>query len=111
MIQAASKELKINLNILEAGDGIEILNLIYSSTTKGISINYIISDDNMNFMNGSNCADIVQNIVRRKGIKEIPFYLLTAYENKQATQSIRAVIQKPVSKQMLISLMESSLSS
>jgi CheY-like chemotaxis protein len=97
-----SISLKIKLNIIEADDGLETLYLVYRCITQGVRISMIISDENMNFMYGSRTAEILTEIISRKRIAEIPFYLLTAYDNiliqKYISSSIRQILTKPLTK-------------
>lgn len=97
-----SISLKIKLNIIEADDGLETLYLVYRCITQGVRISMIMSDENMNFMYGSRTAEILTEIISRKRIAEIPFYLLTAYDNiliqKYISSSIRQILTKPLTK-------------
>jgi CheY-like chemotaxis protein len=99
-----SKELDIKINIIEAEDGVETIYLVYKAATQGVRISSIFSDENMNFMNGSRCSEIIQDIQEKKRMGEIPFYLVTAYDNihikKQTLSGIKQVLAKPLSKQV-----------
>jgi signal transduction histidine kinase/CheY-like chemotaxis protein len=92
-----------NLKILEASDGFECLCLYYKTKKKGIELSCIISDETMNYLNGSDCSKILQEIYKIKNVtKKIPFFLLTAYENFDIDQSgINEVFSKPLSKNHL----------
>jgi signal transduction histidine kinase len=92
-----------NLKILEASDGFECLCLYYKTKQKGIELSCIISDETMNYLNGSECSKILQEIYKIKNVtKRIPFFLLTAYENFDIDQSgINEVFSKPLSKNHL----------
>lgn len=102
ILQNLSNSLKIKINIIEADDGLETIYLVYRCITQGIRISMIISDENMNFMYGSRTAEILTEIISRKRIAEIPFYLLTAYDNiliqKYISSSIRQILTKPLTK-------------
>jgi signal transduction histidine kinase len=92
-----------NLKILEASDGFECLCLYYKTKKEGIELSCIISDETMNYLNGSDCSKILQEIYKMKNVtKRIPFFLLTAYENFEIDQSgINEVFSKPLSKNHL----------
>jgi CheY-like chemotaxis protein len=102
VLQNISKSLKIELNIFEAEDGIETIFLVYKCITQGIKISMIISDENMRFMYGSRSAEILEEIVSKNRIAEIPFYLLTAYDNilieKYISSRITQILTKPLTK-------------
>ncbi len=46
----------------------------------GIGISFVISDENMNFLNGRESANILNGIYEKNKIKVIPFFLLTSDE-------------------------------
>ncbi len=102
ILQNLSNSLKIKLKIIEADDGVETIYLVYKCITQGVKISMIISDENMNFMYGSRTAEILTEIITRKRIAEIPFYLLTAYDNiliqKYISASISQILTKPLTK-------------
>ena len=100
-IQKVSNELSIRTNIIEAEDGVEVIYLIYKSLTKGIKISIIISDENMNFLNGSKCSEIIREISSKKHCI-IPFYLVTAYEFDSINHYIGACVDKVFSKPLSI---------
>jgi CheY-like chemotaxis protein len=87
-----------DLNILEAGDGIECLSLYYKCYKDGINVVMIISDQTMNFLNGSDTARILHNLNSEKGLSDIPFYILTAYEGFTLGSGIIGTYTKPLIK-------------
>lgn len=97
-----SKALNIKINIIEAEDGLECIYLVYKCVTQGVKISMILSDENMNFMYGSRSAEILKEIISKKRIAEIPFYLLTAYDNtlieKYISPCISQILSKPLTK-------------
>jgi CheY-like chemotaxis protein len=102
ILQNISKSLNIKLNIIEAEDGLETIYFVYKCITQGVKISMILSDENMNFMYGSRTAEILMEIISKKRIAEIPFYLLTAYDNilieKYISSSISQILTKPLTK-------------
>lgn len=99
-----SNELNIKINIIEAEDGLETIYLIYKAAIQGIRISMIFSDENMNFINGTRSSEIILEILERKRLVEIPFFLVTAYDNsllKSKTNcNIKQVLSKPLSKEI-----------
>jgi signal transduction histidine kinase len=85
-----------NINILEAGDGIECLSLYYDSIKKGEKIAMIISDQTMSFLNGSACAKILHDLNTDKGLQDVPFFILTAYERFALDSGIKGSYTKPL---------------
>jgi signal transduction histidine kinase len=97
-----------NLDILEASDGIECLNLYYQSFKRKVKLLLIVSDQSMNFLNGSACAKILHDLNQEKGIADVPFYILTAYEQFALDSGIKGTFTKPLMnkfiEEMLISV-------
>jgi signal transduction histidine kinase len=90
----------INVNILEASDGVECLWKFYQCMIKGEKITLILSDETMMFMDGSYCANIIYELCSIRGFPITPFYIVTAYESLRFPPNIviRGVFTKPLSK-------------
>lgn len=87
-----------NKVILEASDGIECLQVFYDCMNKGIRLSFIISDQTMNFLDGEFCAKILNDIITRRGLRKIPFFILTAYENFKCDEvCVKKCFTKPLS--------------
>jgi signal transduction histidine kinase len=98
----------LNINVIEAADGIECIYYIYQSFKKNLKIRYIISDENMNFLNGSYCSEIIYKIFKTKDLGKINFYLLSAYENMNVRNylGVKKVFTKPLTSQNLADVFE-----
>jgi nitrogen-specific signal transduction histidine kinase len=109
LLYRSCKEKGINLNILEASDGIECLSIHYNHVKDGKSISFILSDETMVYMNGSYSAQILDNISKNKNILRVPFYILSAYENvtlNEAKGAIDNIFTKPLRKQYIEEIFE-----
>jgi signal transduction histidine kinase len=80
--------------ILQAEDGLEALYQIYKNLKNGIFISCIISDESMNYMNGSLLSEIVNKI---KNLPKINFCLLTGFNDIIKTDNIDFIYRKPLS--------------
>ena len=92
LIDYATKN-SININIIEANDGIEILYHVYKTSirkarrsfdskkkaVRANRIDFIISDENMLFYTGKQTAKKLVKLEKALNIKHIPFYLSSAY--------------------------------
>ena len=92
LIDYATKN-SININIIEANDGIEILYNVYKTSirkarrsfdskkkaVRANRIDFIISDENMLFYTGKQTAKKLVKLEKALNIKHIPFYLSSAY--------------------------------
>ena len=52
----------------------------------------------MTFMNGSSCAKILSDIIKTKGLAEVPFFMITAYENLEFKKEdgVDKIYTKPI---------------
>jgi signal transduction histidine kinase/CheY-like chemotaxis protein len=100
ILKYSAKELKLKINYVEADDGIECLYYFYKLISQGVNISAIISDQNMNYLNGITSSEIIYKIIIEKNLAKVPFYLLTAIDNKEfKNKSVDQVISKPLLKQ------------
>jgi signal transduction histidine kinase/CheY-like chemotaxis protein len=105
LITQAARDLKAVVNIIQADDGIECLYIVYKSIRLGVKITLIFSDQNMHFLSGSESAEEIHKITRKAHIN-IPFYLVTAYEdrnmlNRFRTDYVTEVKTKPLNKNQM----------
>lgn len=85
----------IDLEILEAEDGSEIISIVYNYLIKrNKRIDAIISDETMKFIEGMKCADLLE--ASYHSFKSIPFFLVTAYEGIHRKKSLQGVFTKPI---------------
>jgi DNA-binding LytR/AlgR family response regulator len=103
IINSISKTLDVKINIIEAEDGVETAYLVYKAATQGVKISMIFSDENMNFFSGTQSSKVVRDITNKKRIENIPFYLVTAYDNNFINilnvDGVTQILDKPLSKQ------------
>jgi signal transduction histidine kinase/CheY-like chemotaxis protein len=87
-----------HIKILEAGDGVECINLYYQCFREGVNVIMIISDQTMTFLNGSEAAKLMCNINKEKGISSTPFFILTAYEGFVIEDGVKDTYTKPLTR-------------
>lgn len=95
-------------DIIECTDGIEILNKIYElySYSGEVVISCLITDQFMNFMNGSDAIRIIHSLESEHKIKKIPIIVATAFQDEININNILSVnpdkiLNKPVNKVVL----------
>lgn len=114
VIKDISKSLGINLNILESEDGLETIYILYKAFRSGSKISLIFSDQSMNYMDGIKSSYLVNEIVNRKQLAKIPFYLVTAYEgllfDSSSTSHITKIMNKPILRNEIYSIVENLIS-
>jgi CheY-like chemotaxis protein len=91
-------EKQYNPTIVEASDGIECLYQCLLLCREGKRIDFILSDESMEFMSGSVCAEILQNLYQVKCLNPVPFYTLTAFETLGVHNGVSDVFTKPLRK-------------
>lgn len=103
-LKSISKEYNISLNIEQAADGIEALFIIYKYLNDGLTIDTIITDETMTYLNGTILSEIYIKFIKSKTQSNIPIYLLTAYEDSNTILNIKnemifeSIFTKPLSK-------------
>lgn len=95
----AGKKKNINLNIIEVDDGVEIISSVYQYSKTGMNIDIIVSDETMNFLNGSESWNLIKQKTKDNKIHPISFFLVTAYQTIHFT-GIENVFNKPLSMDM-----------
>jgi signal transduction histidine kinase len=103
-VRLLSKQLKeksYDVTIVEASDGIECLYKYQLLYKEGKKIDFILSDETMDFINGSMSAEILRNMYFTKGLVPIPFFILSAYETLSYgdLMGINLSFSKPLKKQ------------
>jgi len=76
--------------IFEGTDGIECLYYYLLLIKKGIKLSFIVSDQAMSFLDGLTCSKILKELISNKGLKPVPFYILSAYESLNLLEENKA---------------------
>jgi signal transduction histidine kinase len=103
------KEKSYNAIIVEASDGIECLYKYMLLYKEGKRIDFILSDESMEFMNGGTCAQILSNLYETRNLNAIPFFLLSAYESLYfgKNSGVSSIFSKPLRKQNIGEILKS----
>jgi len=72
-----------NFEIIEGKDGVDIINYIIKDQQQNISIKCVFSDENMEYINGSEAFEILKKLELKIKIKKIPLCSVTAYEDTE----------------------------
>jgi len=93
---------------IEANDGIEGLLAIYLANLKQIKIDFVITDENMTYINGSYATEIIKNVIKNGKFQDIPIFMSTAIgknyiEGKQGI--LKKVFSKPMDKNSIRELL------
>jgi signal transduction histidine kinase/CheY-like chemotaxis protein len=99
------KEKSYEPTIIEASDGIECLYKYLVLYREGKKIDFILSDETMEFMNGMVSAEILWNLYGVKNLVPVPFFILSAYGNLVKQPGVNDVFTKPLRKQNIDDIM------
>lgn len=94
-----------NFEILPASDGTELVYLVTQDQYNGNRIKLVLSDEEMNFLNGSDAIKILKNMESNYRIKPIKYISLTSHESSQYERLYQIgfdkIITKPLRKDNL----------
>lgn len=101
------REYKLDLEIIECSDGIDMIKLIVDDQTKGNLILSIFTDENMEYINGSVAIKIIRDLEKKNKIKRIKIYSVSSHEDRDSAYMILnagadTILGKPVSKFLII---------
>jgi CheY-like chemotaxis protein len=99
-----------NLLIIEAVDGLDLLNIVRRDKEK--SIKCIFTDENMDYINGSEAVKIIRNMEDKNKVNHYHIISITAFDdtetkNQIIKSGINSVIIKPCSKTYIINIFKS----
>lgn len=94
-------------------DGLDIIKYVLNNLNYYEKIKLILTDESMDYMNGSEAISFIRNLERRKNIKSIKIVSLTCYENVLTTRNILnagadEVLCKPINKSKLIDIINNT---
>ena len=104
--------IKNKYHIIKVNDGLNLIQELISLSIYNKTIKLVISDENMQFINGSHARKVIKDIQIKGRIKEnIIFFSLTAFEDENTKQDIlnsgfSEVLIKPVNKHVLTEKLE-----
>jgi len=106
-VNSILKEINIEYNVICGYDGIDLLHLVKEDQVKGNLIKCIITDENMDYLNGSQAIKIIRELEIKGAIKPLTIFTSTCHEDKVIIQSIiesgsNLLLPKPLCKADLI---------
>jgi CheY-like chemotaxis protein len=112
MIRQSQRKLLMTLlpidefEIYECNDGIDLVKKAVDLNFLGVDILLILTDENMELMNGSEAVEILNNLIYKSKIKPMPICSVTAFEDKETknkifSKGVRKIFSKPLSREEL----------
>ena len=100
------KEAGVNFEIIVGTDGADIVHHVVQDQSKGNEIKCILTDENMEYINGSEAIRIVRNMESRQRVKFVNIISVTSNEDSNIIQEImragaQTVLNKPLTKSVL----------
>jgi len=99
-------EYKLEFNIVEGNDGIDILNYIITNQIDGL-LKCTFTDENMEYINGTDAIRIIRNLERENKVSKNIIVSMTSYEDEGSKEFIMSagadfIISKPYSKNQIL---------
>lgn len=104
------KENDLDLNVIILNDGIELIEFIIRSIKENLCIKLIVTDENMEYVNGSNSLCLLNSLYSfvNKDIDLPSTFILTAMEGNDISQELKKksnciqVITKPINRSYML---------
>ena len=105
------KENESDMEIILASDGSDIIHHIIQDQSKGNEIKCILTDENMEYLNGSEAIRIVRNLEKRRKVKFVNIFSVTSNEEPYYIDEIKRagaqiVLNKPLTKFLIASVLK-----
>ncbi len=100
------KEAGSDMEIIVGCDGSDIIHHIVQDQSKGNEIKLILTDENMEYLNGSDAIRIIRNLENRQKVKFVNIITITSNEDPYYIDEIKRagaqiVLNKPLSKSVI----------
>ena len=100
-------ELKLNYEIVQLSDGVDIIKHVIDDQRNGHLIKCIITDENMEYINGSEAVKILRDLENRSVIMRVNVISLSSNNDFYTKEKMKKVgmdltLEKPVSKSKLL---------
>jgi len=101
-----------DIEIVCVNDGIDVIRIFLNNENYGI-IKFLITDENMDYMNGSEAIKFIRKIEKMKYVRKLKIISLSCHEDYSIGNEIMEagadfLLMKPLSKQSIKSLLENN---
>lgn len=99
---------KILYEILMLTDGLDVLKFLLSDNDKKSSVRFIFTDENMDYLSGSEAISIIRIWEKAEKLKNINIISITCHEDPKTVNHILSkgadkVLAKPITKSLVLS--------
>lgn len=109
LLESIIREKNLNTEVIQCLDGVEILGEVVRDQRNGNLIDFIIIDENMDFMNGSEAIALLRKLEVEKKIRVPNIISSTTDEliqDKLRSLNVKKILGKPISKNSLKNYMK-----
>jgi len=97
------------MKVVQCFDGVDLLSQVLNDQKNGNLIDFVICDENMDFINGTEAITLLRKLEKEKRIK-IPYIVSSTTEefihDKLSSLGVTKILSKPINKNSLINLMK-----
>ena len=101
----------INLETIEACDGVECIMALYIAKNKKLKIDAIISDETMPCISGSHSSKIIDELISKGNISNVKMFVSTALShtniNNNFSKVVMKIFSKPLDKTVIKEILQS----
>ena len=111
LISQICDEKNIDIDILEGNDGIDLLSHLKEDQSSFNKIKCIITDENMEYLNGSEAIRIIRKLEQLKKFTPVEIVSITAYEDEYNKKNIMEsganfILSKPCKRLDIVNIIE-----
>lgn len=106
LLEKVIKESGKNFEVIQMTDGIDMVKQIIDDQSNGNLIKCILTDENMEYINGSEATRIIRALEKRNKIKHIKILSISSQEDNATVKMLLEsgadlVLGKPISKNLI----------
>ena len=111
LIKNIMSKAKCDLEIITGSDGVDIIKNVIDDQAKGNLIKCIITDENMEYINGTEAIRLLRSLEKQNKIRHFTIISATSEEDVQSINYIKEagadlVMSKPLSRHALIKVFQ-----
>jgi CheY-like chemotaxis protein len=105
------KKLETEFEVLEGRDGVDIIFQMVNDQSNNNRIKCVITDENMEYINGSYAIQIIRKLEKERKIRNVPIASITAFEDETIRELISKagadmILSKPCNNKSILKFLE-----
>lgn len=115
LITMSAEKKKIAIELEDSMNGLECMYKIYKDYLNGNKYDAVMIDENMPFMKGSTCTNILKNMYSEGYLNKIRIISISSYEDQETMKFIKSLgcdefLPKPHSKEIISKFLDTLVS-